>query len=93
MTVEYEKLINENELKGEQIKLVVSEFNDNTYLHFRKYYLDIEGEWMPSKEGVGMLMSIENVTNILYGIIDICAEAEALHIIEEAKKYILDKEA
>ena len=43
----YEKLIFENEEKGFQYKLTVSEFREVQYLHVRKYFLSYEGEYVP----------------------------------------------
>jgi len=47
----YEKIILEQENKETQWRLVVSKFRDVEYLHLRKYFLDFEGEYKPTKEG------------------------------------------
>ena len=44
----YSRIIHEKETGDEQIRLVVNSFRGKEYLHFRKYYLDFEGEWQPS---------------------------------------------
>ena len=78
----YERLIEENLDKGYQIKLVVNEFKDGVYLQLRKYFLSYEGDWIPSREGISVPASIENVHNILYGLFDICAKAEGKEVID-----------
>ena len=50
----YSRIIHEKETGDEQVRLVVNSFRGKEYLHFRKYYLDFEGEWQPSKEGISM---------------------------------------
>jgi hypothetical protein len=77
----YEKLIEENLDKGYQLKLVMTDFKEVLYLQIRKYFLSYEGEWLPSREGVSMPASIENVQNLLAGILDCCAKAEGKEIV------------
>ena len=78
----YERLIEENLDKGYQIKLVVNEFREVIYFQLRKYFLSYEGEWIPSREGISIPASIENVQNVLYGLFDICAKAEGKEVVE-----------
>lgn len=78
----YERLIEENLDKGYQIKLVVNEFKEVVYVQLRKYFLSYEGEWIPSREGISVPASIENIHNILYGLFDICAKAEGKEVID-----------
>ncbi len=77
----YEKLVEENLEKGFQIKLAVNDFKEVTYIQLRKYFLSYEGEWVPSKEGISVPASLENITAILDGLLDICANAEGEEII------------
>ncbi|NDA26364.1 MAG: hypothetical protein EBZ53_05380 [Verrucomicrobia bacterium] len=78
----YERLIQENLDKGFQIKLVVNDFRDITYIQLRKYFLSYEGEWIPSKEGISIPASIENIHELLYGLLDICSNAEGQEVIK-----------
>jgi len=80
----YSKLIEENLEKGYQIRLVVNDFKDITYIQLRKYFLSYEGEWIPSREGVSIPAGLENVYGLLDGLLDIVAQAEGIEII---KKY------
>jgi hypothetical protein len=77
----YEKLIEENLDKGYQLRLVVTDFKEVLYLQIRKYFLSYEGEWIPSREGVSMPASIENIQNLLAGVLDICAKAEGKEVV------------
>ena len=74
----YEKLIFENEEKGFQYRLTISEFRDIQYLHVRKYFLTYDGEYLPTKEGASIPASIQNIYALLDGLIEICSKEEAL---------------
>jgi hypothetical protein len=83
----YERLIEENLEKGFQVKLVVNDFRDVTYIQLRKYFLTYEGDWQASREGISIPASIENIHSLLYGLLDICAKAEG----EEVIKFFYDE--
>ena len=74
----YEKIIFQNEEKGLQLRAVVSEFREVEYFHLRRYYLSYEGEYVPTKEGISMPMSIQNVYSLLDALVEICAKAEGV---------------
>jgi hypothetical protein len=88
----YEKLIEENLDKGFQIRLVVNDFKDITYLQLRKYFLSYEGDWIPSREGVSIPASLQNIYSLLDGLFDICSTAEGHEIIETYARQILEKD-
>ena len=79
----YEKLIFENEEKGFQYRLTVSEFRDVQYIHVRKYFLSYEGEYIPTKEGASIPATIQNIFAMLDGLIEICANEESVDVITE----------
>ena len=83
----YERLIEENLEKGFQVRLVINDFRDVTYIQLRKYFLTYEGDWQASREGISIPASIENIHSLLYGLLDICAKAEG----EEVIKFFYDK--
>ena len=83
----YERLIEENLEKGFQVRLVINDFRDDTYIQLRKYLLTYEGEWQASREGISIPASIENIHSLLYGLLDICAKAEG----EEVIKFFYDE--
>lgn len=89
--IQYEKLIEENLEKGFQVRLVVNDFRDTTYFQLRKYFLSYEGEWVPSKEGVSIPASLENIYNVLDGLLDICAKGEGTDIIKKYAERLIDE--
>jgi hypothetical protein len=89
----YEKLIEENMDKGFQVKLVVNDFRETTYIQLRKYFLSYEGDWVASREGVSIPASLENIYSLLDGLLDICAKAEGEEIVRHyALKVLSGKE-
>ena len=70
----YEKIIQETEF--EQVRLVINTFRDVEYLSIRKYYLDFEEEWKPSKDGITMPIDFSNTRNLLAGMLEIVSLAE-----------------
>lgn len=84
----YEKLIYEDQEKGFQFKLVVSEFRGVQYIHLRKYFLDYEGNYIPTKEGATFPANIESIFALLDGIIELCSVEESTSVIN---KYFKDK--
>jgi len=87
----YEKLIEENMDKGFQVRLVVNDFKEVTYLQLRKYFLSYEGDWIPSREGVSIPASLQNIYSLLDGLFDICSTAEGHEIIENYARQLLEK--
>ena len=85
----YEKVIQETET--EQVRLVINTFRDIEYLSIRKYYLDFEEEWKPSKDGITMPIDFNNTRNLLAGMLEIVSLAESKDIIEQEFKTVLDQ--
>jgi hypothetical protein len=79
--IQFSKIIDENMEKGFQIRLAVNDFRDITYIQLRKFFLSYEGEWIPSREGVSIPASTENIYAILDGLFEICSKAEGEEII------------
>ena len=65
-----------------QVKLVVNEFNGVEYLHLRKYYLDFNEEWQPTKEGISIPLTIENIKELFIGVAEIMSLAESKDILK-----------
>ena len=80
--IQYNKIIDENMDKGFQVRLVVNDFRDTTQIQLRKYFLSYEGEWVPSREGVSIPATTENIYGLLDGLFEICSVAEGREIIE-----------
>ena len=87
----YEKVISENEEGTEQVKLTINTVRDVEYLHLRKYYLDFDGDFKPSKDGVAMKLDFNNSKNMFEGLVEILSLAESKSILETHFKDILDE--
>jgi hypothetical protein len=87
----YEKVISENEEGTEQVKLTINTFYDTEYLHLRKYYLDFDGDFKPSKDGVAMKLDFNNSRGLFEGLVEILSLAESKTILETHFKDILDE--
>lgn len=85
----YSKIIEENIDKGYQIRLVLNDFREVTYIQLRKYFLSYEGEWLPSREGVSMPASLENIYAILDGLMEIVSVSEIDQIMDKYVKRTL----
>ena len=87
----YEKIVSENDEGTEQVRLTVNEFRGTEYLHLRKYYLDFEGDFKPSKDGVALRLDFNNSKLLFEGLVEILSLAEAKNILESHFKDILDQ--
>lgn len=87
----YEKIISENEEGTEQVKLTINTFYDVEYMHLRKYYLDFDGDFKPSKDGVAMKLDFNNSRGLFEGLVEILSLAESKSILETHFKDILDE--
>ena len=87
----YEKVISENEEGTEQVKLTINTFYDTEYLHLRKYYLDFDGDFKPSKDGIAMRLDFNNSKGLFEGLVEILSLAESKSILETHFKDILDE--
>lgn len=91
--IQYSKIIEENLEKGFQVRLAVNDFRDVTYIQLRKYFLSYEGIFIPSREGISIPASIENIYSILDGLFEICSVAEGEEVIKHyAEKLNKDKQ-
>ena len=85
----YERVINEKD--NIQVRLVINTFRGVEYLSLRKYYLDFEEEWFPSKEGISIPLDLDNTQELFTGLVEILSLAESKSIIEDEFKEILDE--
>ena len=79
----YERIIHYDELKQVQIRLTINTFRDIEYLHVRKYYMDFNEEWKPSKEGVAMPLDFTNSKELFIGLVEILSLAESKQVIQD----------
>ena len=87
----YEKIISETEDGTEQIRLTINTFRDIEYLHLRKYYLDFDGDFKPSKDGLAMKLDFNNSKGLFEWLVEIISLAESKSILETHFKDILDQ--
>ncbi len=87
----FEKVVHVDEEKNIQVRLSVNTFRGIEYLHLRKYYLDFDEEWKPSKEGVAMELDFDNSRALFAGLVEILSLAEAKDILETYFKDYLDE--
>lgn len=85
----YEKIILEQENKEIQWRLVVSTFREVEYIHLRKYYLDFEGEYKPTKEGACIPFELTSLSNLFEALVEILSLAESKGSIETHFKELL----
>ena len=71
--------------------LVVSTFRGVEYISLRKYYLDFEEEWQPSKDGITMPIDFDNTRSLFEGLVEILSLAESKNILEKEFKDVLDE--
>jgi len=86
----YEKVISQTADGTQQVKLTVNEFRGTEYLHLRKYYLDFDGDFKPSKDGVAMALDFQNSKALFEGLVEILSLAEVKDTLETHFKDILD---
>jgi hypothetical protein len=86
----YEKLIHYNEAKHEKVYLSINTFRDVEYLSIRKYYLDFDEEWKPTKDGVSMVLDFENSKALFDGLVEILSLSEVKGILQTHFKETLD---
>ena len=85
----YERVINEKD--NQQIRLVINTFRGVEYLSLRKYYLDFDGDFKPSKDGVAMALDFQNSKALFEGLVEILSLAEVKDTLETHFKDILDE--
>jgi|TARA_R110001606_G_C15016933_1_gene609224 hypothetical protein len=85
----YEKVIQENDM--EQVRLVINTFRDVEYISLRKYYMDFEEEWKPTRQGVTMVLDLDNSRHLFEGLVEILSLAESKAILEDNFKDLLDE--
>lgn len=79
----YSAVIHQNEAGLEQTRLVINEFRGVEYLHFRKYYLGFEGDWLPSNKGLSIPLEIDSTRELFKALAEIISLAESKEVIEE----------
>lgn len=71
--------------KGVQYRVTINEFRGSQYFHLRKYFLDFEGEWVPTKEGLSMPLSLVGTLSLFLAMSEIVSEAETSELSDTLK--------
>lgn len=79
----YERVIHQDESNTSQVRIVVGSFRGVEYLHVRKYYLDFDGEWQPTPQGIAVPLELESTIELFKGVAEIMSLAESKEVIEE----------
>lgn len=86
----YNKVIHQID-EFNQIRITVNEFNNVAYLHIRKYYLDFEEEWLPTKDGISMPLTLNNSKELFVALIELLSLAESKAVIIENFKELMEE--
>ena len=81
------KVVFENEEKGFQIRLTVSEFRGKYYLGLRKWIVDINDDWFPTKQGFSWEYTLESTSALFAGLTSILSDSEVLHDVVDKLNY------
>jgi hypothetical protein len=73
----YEKVIYEDSDKFLQVHVTVSQFRGVEYFSMRKYYLDFEGDWKPTKEGITIPLNLASTGLLFEALVEILSLAES----------------
>lgn len=86
-TDKLDEVIYENREKDLQIRLTVSEFRGNFYMGLRKWVIDIDDSWMPTKQGFTFPYNLTTTSAFFGALASILSKAEVLHEITEKLNY------
>jgi len=75
-----------------QYRFVVSEFREKTYLSIREYYMDYNGEFQPTKNGLTFPYTLEITANLYSALQMLLSKAETLQEVETYVKSITESE-
>lgn len=68
-----------DERKEVQFRFSISEFREKHYIGIRKWLLDYDGEWIPTKAGVTMPYDLATTSALFSAFCKILSKAEVLH--------------
>jgi hypothetical protein len=85
----YTRVIQETDHK--QIRLTINEFREVEYIHLREYYQDMDENWLPSKKGISMPLTLDNTKELFAGLLEILSLAECKELILEHFKELMEQ--
>lgn len=74
-----------------QIRLTINVFRDVEYLHLREYYQDLDENWLPTKKGVSMPLTLNNTRELFAGLLEILSLGESKELILEHFKELMEQ--
>lgn len=83
-----DRVFYEDRNKEIQLRLTVSEFRGNYYMGLRKWVIDIDDSWIPTKQGFTFPYNLATTTNLFGAFCEVLSEAEVLHEVAENTKYL-----
>jgi len=87
----YEKEVHFNEDKNEKVFVMVNNFRGTEYIHIRKYYMDFDEEWKPTRDGIALPIDLDNLREIFTALVEILSISEVKGVLETHFKEILDE--
>lgn len=66
-----------------QWRLTVNTFRGKEYLHLRKYFLDFDGDFVPTKEGACIPVDIQRLANLVSAMFKLLSNAEVVETVME----------
>ena len=75
-----------NEAKEEKGFLTINTFRGVEYFHIRKYYMDFEGEFCPTNQGIAFPATLQNTVNLFDALCKVLSESEVTHTVLENSK-------
>lgn len=84
----FSRTVHYDPIKEIEVRLTINEFRGVQYIHIRKYFLDFEGEWVPTKDGISMPLNISCTLSLFLALSEIMSEAEK-DLIDEALQSII----
>lgn len=85
----FSRTIYYNPEKEIQVRVTINEFRNVQYFHIRRYFLDFEGEWVPTKDGISMPLEISSTLALFLAVSELISEAEK-GLIDEALNDIIN---
>jgi hypothetical protein len=82
------RVVFENEVKGFQLRLTVSEFRGQYYMGLRKWYVDIDDDWLPTRQGFSWPYDLNTTSDFFCALTEIVSEAQVLHEVAAKLGYL-----
>jgi hypothetical protein len=85
-------VIYEDMIKGLQMRLTVSEFRGKFYLGLRKWIINLDEDWLPTKQGFSWPYSLETTSTLFAALTNVLSDAEVLHEVLQKLHYEFELE-